>query len=92
MRAADADHALVDVGAGHALGVLVGGFDHFRRGPEFGDEALAHAGRLHHGVAAIAQGSFIEISGQHPRRHAADVEHDDQIFLALAHGPFSIRF
>ena len=92
VRTAHADHALVDVGASHALGVLVGGLDHFRRGPEFGDESLAHACRIDHGVAAIAQRSLIEISGQHPRRHAADVERDDQIVLALAHGRLSKHF
>src|SRR5205814_7799159 len=77
VRAADANHALIDVGASHPLGVLVGGLDYFRCGPKLGDKALAHACRVDHGVTAIAQRSLIEISSQHPRRHAADVERDD---------------
>ena len=38
VRAADADDALVDVGAGHALGVLAGGFHGLRGGTELGDD------------------------------------------------------
>ncbi len=68
MRTADADHALVDVGAGDALAVLGGGLDHAGGRPEIGDKPLAHAGRLHGRVAAIAQGSLIQIGRQDARR------------------------
>ncbi len=85
MRAADADNALVDVGMGHALGLLVGGLDGARCRVEIADEPFAHAGRLNHAVAAIAQGAFVEVGGEHAREGAADVEDNDQVVLALAH-------
>ena len=67
MRAAHADDTLIDVGAGYALGLLVGGFYHLGCRAQLGDQPLAHPGRFHDGVAAIAQGTLVEVSGQHAR-------------------------
>ena len=85
MRAADAHHALVDVGARHALGLLVGGLDGLGGGSQIGDQPLAHARRLDDAVAAIAQRALVQVGGQHARPRAADVEHHDQVVLFLAH-------
>ncbi len=68
MRAAYAHDALIDVGAGHPLRLLVGRLDRFCGRTEFGDETLAHARRLHHRVAAIAQGALVQVQ---PRARAS---------------------
>ena len=85
MRAADADGAVVDVGAGHALGLFVGGFDGLGGGARSLIEAFAHAGRLDDAVTAITQGALIEVGGEDSRPGAADVKHDDEVVLLLAH-------
>ena len=85
MRAAHAHHALIDIGARHALGLLVGRAHGFGGRRQLGDEPLAHSRRLHDAVAAIAQRALIHVGRQHARPRAAHVEHHDQVVRLLAH-------
>ena len=83
---ADADRALVDVGAGYALGLLIGRAHRLGRGRKLRNQSLAHSRRLRHAVAAIAQHVLVHIGRQNARPCAADIEHHDQVVLLLAHG------
>ncbi len=69
VRPAHAHHALVDIGARHALGLLAGRAHRLGRRAQLRDQPLAHSRRLHHAVAAIAQHSSF-ISAASTRVHA----------------------
>ena len=43
VRTADAHYALVNIGAGYALGLLVGGAHRFGRGRKLGNQPFAHS-------------------------------------------------
>jgi len=85
MRSAHAHYALVDVYARHLLGLLIGGLHSFGRRGKFGDESLAHPGRLHHAVSEITQRALVQVGRQHAGVRAANVQHNDRVVLFLAH-------
>jgi hypothetical protein len=86
VRPAYADGALVDVGAGYALGLFAGRLDGFGCGAEICDKPFAHSSRLDDAVPAIAQGTFVLLRSQDTGPRAADVQHNNQILKTLAHG------
>ena len=85
MRPAHAHNALVDVGPRHPLGLFVGRLHRLGRRGKLADQPFAHPGGLHHPMSAIAQRAFVQVRRQHARSGAANVQHDNQVVLFLAH-------
>ena len=69
----------------NALCLLVCGADRAGSGSQLGDEPFAHAGGLNDAVAAIAQCALDEVGGEHAGPGASDIQHDDEVVLALGH-------
>src|SRR5208337_3040050 len=79
------DDALLDGGVGAVFGLgggLVDGLD--GRG-QFGDDAFAGTGGVDDAVAAVAQGSVVQLGHEEPGLGAAGVEDGDEVVGLLAH-------